>query len=82
MGGSRDARGRRAAAEPDELGWLFLEPANAGDVEGIVALYEPDPVLAGPGEPTRSGGPTSGCSPAGPRSPAMCAPRSAPATSP
>lgn len=39
---------RRLAAEPEDLGYLFLERANAGDVEGVVALYEPDAVLAFP----------------------------------
>jgi ketosteroid isomerase-like protein len=36
------------AAQPEDLGTLFLERANAGDVEGLVALYEPDAVLAFP----------------------------------
>lgn len=36
------------AAEPEDLDRLFLERANAGDVEGVVALYEPDAVLAFP----------------------------------
>ena len=31
---------------PDEIGPLFVERANAGDVDGLVALYEPDAVLA------------------------------------
>ena len=34
------------AAEPEDLSRLFVERANAGDVEGLVALYEPDAVLA------------------------------------
>jgi hypothetical protein len=34
------------AAQPEDLGRYFLERANAGDVEGLVALYEPGPVLA------------------------------------
>lgn len=33
------------AREPEELARLFIERANAGDVEGLVALYEPDAVL-------------------------------------
>jgi ketosteroid isomerase-like protein len=37
-----------AAHEPEDLGVLFLERANAGDVEGLVALYEPEAVLALP----------------------------------
>jgi ketosteroid isomerase-like protein len=30
------------------LARFFVTRANAGDVEGLVALYEPDAVLAGP----------------------------------
>ncbi|MCP3803216.1 nuclear transport factor 2 family protein [Allokutzneria sp. A3M-2-11 16] len=40
---------RERAREPEDLGRLFVERANAGDVEGLVALYEPDAVLAVPG---------------------------------
>jgi hypothetical protein len=29
------------AMEPEDLGEFFLERANDGDVEGLVALYEP-----------------------------------------
>ena len=36
------------AAEPNALGTYFIERANAGDVEGLVALYEPNAVLAFP----------------------------------
>lgn len=36
------------AAQPEDLGRYFLERANAGDVEGLVALYEPGAVLALP----------------------------------
>jgi ketosteroid isomerase-like protein len=36
------------AAEPNDLGRYFIERANAGDVDGLVALYEPDAVLAFP----------------------------------
>lgn len=36
------------ALEPEDLGRFFLERANAGDVEGLVALYEPGAVLALP----------------------------------
>ena len=32
--------------QPEDLGAFFLERANAGDVEGLVALYEPGAVLA------------------------------------
>jgi ketosteroid isomerase-like protein len=34
------------ALRPEDLGLFFLERANAGDVEGLVALYEPEAVLA------------------------------------
>ncbi|WP_375463426.1 YybH family protein [uncultured Methylobacterium sp.] len=37
--------GERAMA-PEALAHLFNRRANAGDVEGLVALYEPDAVLA------------------------------------
>jgi ketosteroid isomerase-like protein len=36
------------AAQPEDLGRYFLDRANAGDVEGLVALYEPGAVLAFP----------------------------------
>jgi ketosteroid isomerase-like protein len=36
------------AKEPEALGRFFVERANAGDVEGLVALYEPTAVLAFP----------------------------------
>jgi ketosteroid isomerase-like protein len=37
---------RALARQPEDLGTFFLERANAGDVEGLVALYEPGAVLA------------------------------------
>jgi uncharacterized protein (TIGR02246 family) len=36
------------AATPEDLTRLFVERANAGDIDGLVALYEPDAVLAYP----------------------------------
>ncbi|MCM6777498.1 nuclear transport factor 2 family protein [Nocardia sp. CDC159] len=36
------------ATDPNDLGRYFIERANAGDVDGLVALYEPDAVLAFP----------------------------------
>jgi ketosteroid isomerase-like protein len=36
------------ATQPEDLSRFFLERANAGDVEGLVALYQPDAVLAFP----------------------------------
>lgn len=41
-----DVNDREAAAEPEDLGRLFLERASAGDVDGVVALYGPSAVLA------------------------------------
>lgn len=38
----------RRASEPEELARLFLERVNQGDVEGLIALYEPEAVLALP----------------------------------
>jgi ketosteroid isomerase-like protein len=37
---------REGATQPEELSRLILERLNAGDVDGLVALYEPDAVLA------------------------------------
>lgn len=37
---------RKGAQQPGELAALFNARANAGDVEGLVALYEADAVLA------------------------------------
>jgi uncharacterized protein len=42
-----DDGARDVAAEPEDLGRLFLARASAGDVDGVVALYEPGAVLAG-----------------------------------
>ncbi|KAK1184639.1 nuclear transport factor 2 family protein [Streptomyces sp. NBS 14/10] len=39
---------RERATEPEDLTRLFVERANAGDVEGLAELYEPDAVLAFP----------------------------------
>ncbi len=41
-------QGREKAAVPEDLGRMFIERASAGDVDGLVALYEPDAVLAFP----------------------------------
>lgn len=37
---------RERATTPEDLDRLFLQRANAVDVEGVVALYEPAAVLA------------------------------------
>ncbi|MGS2615844.1 YybH family protein [Micromonospora sp. LZ34] len=39
------------ATSPDDLGRFFVARANARDVEGLVALYEPDGVFATPAGP-------------------------------
>jgi len=39
---------RMFAPTPESLTLLFLERANAGDVEGVVDLYEPGAVVAFP----------------------------------
>ncbi|MBO0831470.1 MAG: nuclear transport factor 2 family protein [Actinobacteria bacterium] len=36
------------ALEPEDLDRFFVQRASSGDVEGVVALYEPDAVLAFP----------------------------------
>lgn len=35
----------KPAKHPNDLERYFVERANAGDVEGLVALYEPDAVI-------------------------------------
>jgi hypothetical protein len=37
---------RDCALDPQDLARLLVSRANAGDIEGVVALYEPDAVLA------------------------------------
>ncbi|MGB3444898.1 MAG: nuclear transport factor 2 family protein [Actinophytocola sp.] len=39
---------RPKAADPNDLGKFFVDRATAGDVEGLVALYEPNAVLTFP----------------------------------
>jgi len=36
----------KPAMEPNDLERIFVERANTGDVEGLVALYEPNATLA------------------------------------
>jgi ketosteroid isomerase-like protein len=43
-----DRQYRQPALQPEDLSRLLVERANAGDVDGVVALYEPDAVLAVP----------------------------------
>lgn len=37
---------REVAADPEDLPRFFVVRANAGDLDGLVALYEPNAVLA------------------------------------
>ncbi|QLY31487.1 YybH family protein [Nocardia huaxiensis] len=39
---------REVAKDPNDLARFFIERANAGDVDGLVALYEPTAVLEFP----------------------------------
>jgi ketosteroid isomerase-like protein len=39
---------RESAHEPEDLARLFIARASAGDVEGVVALYEAGAVLVAP----------------------------------
>jgi ketosteroid isomerase-like protein len=43
-----DPAGRARARQPEDLDRLFLERAQARDVEGVVALYAPDAVFSAP----------------------------------
>ena len=61
--GGADMNGEAAerALRPEDLDRLFLERANAGDVDGVVDLYEPQAVLAfPPGRFAGSGMPQAG----------------------
>lgn len=46
--GSPSATARERARRPEDLTRLFVERANAGDAEGLAALYEEDAVMAYP----------------------------------
>lgn len=46
---------RERAATPEDLTRLFVERANAGDADGLAALYEPDAVIAYPPGQTTCG---------------------------
>ena len=43
------------ATEPNDLARLLLERLAAGDLDGLVALYQPDAVLALPGGKVATG---------------------------
>ncbi len=61
MGGNGE---HERAAQPEDLGRFFVERANAGDVDGLVALYEPDAVLAFPAGQVTTGSQAGGQRPA------------------
>ncbi|MFB8282644.1 YybH family protein [Nocardia colli] len=42
------AKDRNPATQPEDLARFFIERANAGDVDGLVALYETGAVLTFP----------------------------------
>ncbi len=46
---------REQARRPEDLSRFFLERSNVGDVEGLVALYEPEARLALPGGDVAAG---------------------------
>jgi uncharacterized protein (TIGR02246 family) len=46
---------RELAAEPEDLARLVVECVQAGDAEGVAALYEPDAVLGYPAGQTTVG---------------------------
>jgi len=50
---------RERATKPEDLTRLFVELANAGDAEGLAALYEPEAVVAFP--PERLTGSANSC---------------------
>lgn len=50
-----DTTGREQAMNPEDLSRFIVERLNAADVDGLVALYEPDAVLALPGGQTATG---------------------------
>ena len=37
--------------DPNQLGWAFAERATAGDLEGMLALYEAGATFVGPDGP-------------------------------
>jgi ketosteroid isomerase-like protein len=44
----REASASQHARTPEDLTRLFVERSNAGDADGVAALYEPDAVVAFP----------------------------------
>lgn len=46
---------REVAKEPEDITRLFVERVNAGDVDGLVELYEPTAVMAYPPGTTTEG---------------------------
>jgi ketosteroid isomerase-like protein len=50
-----DGVARQRASKPEDLSRFVVERLNAGDVDGLVELYEPNAVLALPGGQTATG---------------------------
>ena len=48
-------RPHEPATEPNDIARFFVDRGNAGDLEGLVALFEPDAVVALPGDGNTSG---------------------------
>jgi ketosteroid isomerase-like protein len=46
---------RERASRPEDLSRMVVERLNAGDVDGLVGLYEPDAVMALPGGQSATG---------------------------
>jgi hypothetical protein len=46
--GMHSGGNRERALQPEDLDRFFIQRANVGDVDGVVALYEPEAVLAFP----------------------------------
>jgi len=55
MGTADGGRPRERAVRPEDLARLLVERLNAGDVEGLVALYEPEATLVLPPGRVRTG---------------------------
>src|SRR5947209_7873226 len=50
-GGSAEVKSTMPASTPQEIHFLFERAFNLGDVEAILALYEPSAVLVASGKP-------------------------------
>jgi hypothetical protein len=61
--GMDDGEAPQRALQPEDLDRLFLERANAGDVDDVMDLYEPQAMLAFPPGHQRTGDPGGLCGP-------------------